>query len=181
MVDGSSPYPLLGSCRLVLTGMVFLGVYHLMALRFNLSMALVCMTTDPTHNRTNQSMVANQCQEVGTQEEDVRLDEFHEEEYVEEEEREFQWSKKFQGDLLSSFFYGYILTQLIGGWCSDRWGGKAVFLVGMTILTSTSLFIPLLARIEPSLLLLIRLVQGLASGLAFPSLYNLFTSWTSPG
>ena len=182
MVEGSSPHPLLGSCRLILTGMVFLGVYHLMALRFNLSIALVCMTTDPTHNRTNHSMVANQCQEVGGQEEeDVRVVELHEEEVVEEEEREFQWSKKFQGDLLSSFFYGYILTQLIGGWCSDRWGGKAVFLVGMTILTSTSLFIPLLARIEPNLLLLIRLVQGLASGLAFPSLYNLFTSWTSPG
>jgi len=182
MVEGSSPHPLLGSCRLILTGMVFLGVYHLMALRFNLSIALVCMTTDPTHNRTNHSMVANQCQEVGGQEEeDVRVVELHEEEFVEEEEREFQWSKKFQGDLLSSFFYGYILTQLIGGWCSDRWGGKAVFLVGMTILTSTSLFIPLLARIEPNLLLLIRLVQGLASGLAFPSLYNLFTSWTSPG
>ena len=32
--------PLVGSCRLVLTIMVFFGVYHLMALRFNLSMAL---------------------------------------------------------------------------------------------------------------------------------------------
>ena len=32
--------PLVGSCRLVLTVMVFFGVYHLMALRFNLSMAL---------------------------------------------------------------------------------------------------------------------------------------------
>ena len=32
--------PLVGSCRLVLTLMVFFGVYHLMALRFNLSMAL---------------------------------------------------------------------------------------------------------------------------------------------
>merc|ERR1719320_2264992 len=50
----------------------------------------------------------------------------------------------------------------------------------MTTLTSTSLLIPLMARTEPSLLLLIRFVQGLASGLAFPSLYNLFTSWTSP-
>ena len=86
MVEGSSPHPLLGSCRLILTGMVFLGVYHLMALRFNLSIALVCMTTDPTHNRTNHSMVANQCQEVGGQEEDVRVVELHEEEVVEEEE-----------------------------------------------------------------------------------------------
>ena len=37
---GEAPVPLLGSCRFVLTLMVFFGVYHLMALRFNLSMAL---------------------------------------------------------------------------------------------------------------------------------------------
>ena len=180
-MEGSSQHPLIGSCRLVLTGMVFLGVYHLMALRFNLSMALVCMTTDPTiHNMTNNSMIVNQCQDSDEGPELVNKTEESEEMLNRTEEREFQWTKKFQGDLLSSFFYGYILTQLVGGWCSDRWGGKSVFLVGMTTLTSTSLLIPLLARTEPSLLLLIRLVQGLASGLAFPSLYNLFTSWTSP-
>ena len=180
-MEGSSQHPLIGSCRLVLTGMVFLGVYHLMALRFNLSMALVCMTTDPTiHNMTNNSMIVNQCQDLDEGLELVNKTEESGDMLNRMEEREFQWTKKFQGDLLSSFFYGYILIQLVGGWCSDRWGGKSVFLVGMTTLTSTSLLIPLLARTEPSLLLLIRLVQGLASGLAFPSLYNLFTSWTSP-
>ena len=41
MTDGAVVgAPLLGSCRLILTIMVFFGVYHLMALRFNLSMAL---------------------------------------------------------------------------------------------------------------------------------------------
>ena len=49
-------YPLLGSCRLVLTIMVFFGVYHLMALRFNLSMALVCMTNDPTEDVENRNI-----------------------------------------------------------------------------------------------------------------------------
>ena len=40
IMTGDTQVPLLGSCRLVLTVMVFFGVYHLMALRFNLSMAL---------------------------------------------------------------------------------------------------------------------------------------------
>ena len=39
-MTGETQVPLLGSCRLVLTVMVFFGVFHLMALRFNLSMAL---------------------------------------------------------------------------------------------------------------------------------------------
>ena len=40
MTEKTGPPPLRGSCRLILTIMVFFGVYHLMALRFNLSMAL---------------------------------------------------------------------------------------------------------------------------------------------
>ena len=92
MVEANAPHPLLGSCRLVLTGMVFLGVYHLMALRFNLSMALVCMSSDPTHNRTNHSLVVNQCRENGDSiEEDKRFDEVQDGEFMGNvvEEREF--------------------------------------------------------------------------------------------
>ena len=36
------------------------------------------------------------------------------------EVKEFQWSKSLQGLLLSCFFYGYILTQIIGGYFSDK-------------------------------------------------------------
>ena len=63
---------------------------------------------------------------------------------------------------------------MAGGYLSDRCGGKAVFLVGMVCLSSCSVLLPLLARLSPHLVLLARLVQGAASGLAFPSLYNLF-------
>ena len=62
-----------------------------------------------------------------------------------------------------------------------RFGGKIVFLIGMITLSGTSLLIPFFARISPGLVVVVRVLQGLASGLSYPSLYNLCSSWTDPG
>ena len=36
------------------------------------------------------------------------------------------WSPQTQGLVLSSFFVGYLLLQIVGGRLSDRFGGKVV-------------------------------------------------------
>ena len=40
---------------------------------------------------------------------------------------EFTWSKLTQGYILSSFFYGYIVTQIPGGWLAGRYTGDETF------------------------------------------------------
>ena len=40
-----------------------------------------------------------------------------------------------------------------------QFGGKTVFLLGMTTLSSCSMLIPLAARLSPSLVLVIRVIQ----------------------
>lgn len=37
---------------------------------------------------------------------------------------EFDWSHDVQGVILSSFFYGYIVTQIPGGYLAATYGGK---------------------------------------------------------
>ena len=32
--------------------------------------------------------------------------------------------------MLPSFFYGYMATQIFGGWWADRYGGKRVLAMG---------------------------------------------------
>jgi len=164
-------HPLLGSTRFTLTIMAFFGVYHLMALRFNISMGLVCMSKDTTtHNKTSDN-TSNSNSLTHT---DISP------ESSMEEELEFSWSKPLQGAILSSFFYGYLLTQVLGGYTSDRWGGRTVLLYGMIVLSIGTLLTPVAARLHPYCVLAIRIIQGLASGFAFPSVYNIFTVWAPP-
>ncbi|POG59204.1 hypothetical protein GLOIN_2v856345 [Rhizophagus irregularis DAOM 181602=DAOM 197198] len=40
--------------------------------------------------------------------------------------KEFGWSSTTQGLVLSSFFVGYLTTQVLGGALADKFGGKWV-------------------------------------------------------
>src|SRR5882672_7600947 len=50
-----------------------------------------------------------------------------------------------QGWVLSSFFWGYLVSQLIGGWMADRFGGKKVLAFGVTAWSLATLVTPLAA------------------------------------
>jgi MFS family permease len=43
------------------------------------------------------------------------------------QEGEFAWDKSTQGLILGSFYWGYIITQIPGGWLAAKFGGKHVF------------------------------------------------------
>ena len=43
------------------------------------------------------------------------------------------WSETQRGFILSSFYIGYILTQIIGGMLSDKFGAKIVLGVGLIV------------------------------------------------
>ena len=43
----------------------------------------------------------------------------------------FAWSKAVQGFILSSYFYGYILTQVLSAWLCLKFGGKIVLSMSM--------------------------------------------------
>ena len=65
------------------------------------------------------------------------------------------------GLILGSFFYGYIFTQLPGGWLGARFGGKNLFGFGVLTTSVLTMFTPLAARHSVGTLIAVRILEGL--------------------
>ena len=65
------------------------------------------------------------------------------------------------GWVLSSFFYGYLFTQIPGGWIATRFGGKHVFGIGVLVTSVLTLITPQMAYINIWALVTVRVIIGL--------------------
>jgi ACS family sodium-dependent inorganic phosphate cotransporter len=65
--------------------------------------------------------------------------------------QEFGWSPSVAGLVQSSFFWGYILSQLPGGYLSSRHGGRRTLPAGVTMFSLATAAVPLLAGTVPGL------------------------------
>jgi ACS family sodium-dependent inorganic phosphate cotransporter len=90
---------------------------------------------------------------------------------------EFGWDQTTKGMIMSSFFVGYLLTQVAGGWLADRFGGKVVLGFGVLFWSAFTIITPAAAFAGLSMLLLSRVGMGLGEAVTFPSIYSLFSGW----
>ncbi|XP_014678873.1 PREDICTED: sialin-like [Priapulus caudatus] len=139
--------------RYLLAVMAFLGFCNAYTLRVNLSIAIVAMTTNRTQVEGN-----------GTSN------------YA----PDFPWDSHLRGYILGAFFYGYIITQIPGGWLASKVGGKILFGVGVAGAGMLSLLIPICTEASVYLLIACRVLQGLFEGMAYPSIHALWSNWAPP-
>jgi len=91
--------------------------------------------------------------------------------------KQFGWSDTQRGLVLSSFFAGYMITQMLGGSLAARFGGKAVLGFGVVWWSLFTLLTPLSAMTSFPILIATRIAMGLGEGVAFPATYNLLGRW----
>lgn len=75
--------------------------------------------------------------------------------------QDFDWDSRTQGVVLSSFFYGYMCTQVLGGWLGARLGGSRVYGAGVAVTALLTLITPPAVNYSVYLLLAIRIIEGL--------------------
>jgi len=84
--------------------------------------------------------------------------------------------------LLASYYYGYIWTQIPGGFLADKFGFKRVFGSTMLLASLVTLLTPAAATYGGfALIVAARAIIGLCHGVAFPAMHASWTLWAPPG
>ena len=90
---------------------------------------------------------------------------------------EFGWSEAVKGYVLSTFFVGYIVTQLVGGWLAHRFGGREVMLVALVAWSVFTVLTPIAAYVSFAWLIVFRILLGVGEGPLHPAAYLIIGNW----
>lgn len=160
------------STRYMVTFMLFLGMANAYIMRTNMSVAIVVMVNQ-TALRRDSIILDDECEGYYTPNKNTSIHSLL-------NEGTFLWSTTQQGYVLSSFFYGYVITQIPFGILSKKYGAKYFLGVGMLINSVFGFLVPLSADLGILPLLVIRFIQGLGEGPIVPCTHALLAKWIPP-
>jgi MFS transporter, ACS family, solute carrier family 17 (sodium-dependent inorganic phosphate cotransporter), other len=89
----------------------------------------------------------------------------------------YGWTSTTIGLVQSSFFWGYLLTQVLGGVWADKFGGKVVLGFGVLWWSLATVLTPLAATLGLPALLAARACMGVGEGVAMPAMNNMLSRW----
>ncbi|XP_029650317.1 uncharacterized transporter slc-17.2-like [Octopus sinensis] len=158
------------SCRRRLCYACATGFLLMQAMRVDLSMAFVCMLKTPNRTTEEVNVTANNQHCSGLSNHSINRD----------FEGELEWSDTLQANMLAGYFYGYVATNVLGGFLADKYGGKRVLGISILLASILTLLHPSLSRINGYYTLVLRILTGAVSGPLPPSIHSLFGRWVPP-
>lgn len=173
--DTVAKAPLVPSCRFLLAIMVMLAIMFLYLLRVILSIGMICMLKEKPVNcsafeQNENTTIHPHCNMLSLSDNTTMSSAPH-------HRGEFDWSRQYQGTIISSYFYGYLVTQILGGVLSGKYGAKHVLGTGILISVILTLITPAATRLSSTLLIVIRVALGAAGGLFLPSSQAFWGRW----
>ncbi|KZC12315.1 Vesicular glutamate transporter 2, partial [Dufourea novaeangliae] len=149
------------SCRDVLWYLVFCGFAINYMLRINLNLTIVAMVLPHAKHAA-----AAQCNSDNTP-----CFQYHD---------RFTWNEYQQGLALGAYYWLHWLSQLPGGLLARRYGTKLVYGLGNFLTAVLGFLIPFMTRYHLYALIFLRVVQGLAAGVIWPSMHDMTAKWIPP-
>ncbi|XP_037650300.1 sialin-like [Sebastes umbrosus] len=174
LIENDAVPPRCCSARFNLAFLMFLGFSVVYGLRVNLSVAMVAMvnTTDPRPAQ-NSSVIRACPLPAGS---GNTSGPFLQPEGI----PQYPWDSETQGWLLGAFFFGYLCTQIPGGYLSGHYGGSIFLGLGVLGTAALTLLTPLAARMGSYWLFALRALEGFGEGVTYPSMMSMWARWAPP-
>ena len=92
----------------------------------------------------------------------------------------FEWTPDQITNVDQSFFWGHILTQLLGGFLATFFlKPNLLFGVAILIISLFNLLLPVASTLHPNAVIAVRVLQGLADGVTIPASFAILSEWTA--
>ncbi|MFT7798099.1 vesicular glutamate transporter 1-like isoform X2 [Arapaima gigas] len=93
---------------------------------------------------------------------------------------QFTWDPETVGMIHGSFFWGYIVTQIPGGFICQKFAANRVFGFAIVATSTLNMLIPSAARVHYGCVILVRICQGLVEGVSYPACHGIWAKWAPP-
>ncbi|XP_062375636.1 sialin [Sardina pilchardus] len=158
--------PACGSARYGLSLLACYGFFVAYALRVNLSVAMVDMLNTTSSSNASQSVCPSHSSPARPKHNHTAS--------------VYDWDSETQGWILGSFFYGYIVTQIPGGYLARKYGAKWLLGFGILCTVIFTLLTPVAADLGAGYLIAVRVLEGIGEGVTFPAMHAMWGSWAPP-
>ncbi|XP_077598954.1 sialin [Stigmatopora nigra] len=163
------------SARFNLAVLMFFGIAVVYGLRVNLSVAMVAMAnaSEPATPGFNGSATPACPLPPGSENRSRTVEQ-------PDGTPQYPWDAETQGWLLGAFFFGYLCTQIPGGYLAGRYGGSLFLGLGVLCTAVLTVLTPLAAEWGPAWLFALRALEGLGEGVTFPAMMSMWARWAPP-
>ncbi|XP_022916611.2 sialin-like [Onthophagus taurus] len=159
------------NCRIILAFLGAVGMAIVYGLKVNLSIAIVAMInhTALVNTSGDEHVTADACHfDDSNNEKSVLAD------------GPFPWSASLQGIILSSYFWGYLIALLPAGVIAENSSAKWTMFFAVVINVVCTALTPICSHLHYSLLVLMRVAEGIGGGVTFPAMHVLLAKWSLP-
>jgi len=92
----------------------------------------------------------------------------------------FNWTPLMINRVDSSFYWGYILTQIPGGFLAAKFPANKLFGAAIFLSSCLNLLLPTATKLDWSLVFIVRFLQGLVEGITYPCMVGILRWWAPP-
>ncbi|XP_076160166.1 major facilitator superfamily transporter 3 [Ptiloglossa arizonensis] len=166
--------------RYLMAIMGSIGLAIIYGFKVNVSVAIVAMvnhtavklsTLHKLESENTTMITAEECRHDGASSDMVK---------AVVEDGPFVWNEPLQGLILSSYFWGYMVSLLPGGRMAELLSAKWVMNVSVLLNVVASILSPVAANIHYSLFIVMRVIQGIGGGVTFPAMHVMVAKWAPP-